>query len=276
MQGTVSELFCARSQRNSRRNPPAVTTKHLARLGLPFQSHGWVEGAEPGGLFTAIKNIQGPKGFTQKDYIGVRFGRLIVTTELDRYYFPGGKNERRVQCRCDCGKTHDTLLMHLKSGKTLSCGCLSHERTTTHGYSKGRCSTYVAWANMVKRGMGRIDRANYFDRGIGICERWLKFECFLADMGIKPDPEYSIDRINNNLGYFKENCRWTTRAVQSRNKTTNIFVTYRGVTLCVTDMESKYGFKKGRLRVKMLKGLDVDTAMQQLLNSRISYSPAFF
>jgi len=57
----------------------------------------------------------------------------------------------------------------------------------------------------------------YGGRGIDLCEAWRKFENFFADMGNRPSSKHSIDRINNNLGYFKENCRWATSEVQMRN-----------------------------------------------------------
>jgi len=69
----------------------------------------------------------------------------------------------------------------------------------------------------------------YSDRGIDLCEKWESFEGFLADMGDRP-PGTSLDRIDNNKGYYKENCRWVTHKTQCRNRRTNKFIEWRGQT----------------------------------------------
>jgi hypothetical protein len=77
---------------------------------------------------------------------------------------------------------------------------------------------------------------SYGGRGISVCDRWLNlFENFLADMGRKPSPTHSLDRINNDGNYEPENCHWATRAEQARNKQNTFRVTCRGVTKSVAD-----------------------------------------
>lgn len=93
---------------------------------------------------------------------------------------------------------------------------------TTHGHTAGnRTKTYGCWDGMIQRCTNRNSLAyqNYGGRGIYVCERWMLFENFLADMGVKP-AGMSIDRIDNSRGYEPGNCRWATKAEQQQNMRT--------------------------------------------------------
>lgn len=89
----------------------------------------------------------------------------------------------------------------------------------THGLTNS--AEYRVWASMIQRCQNPKSQrfSSYGGRGISVCERWQKFEGFFADMGVRPSPEFSIDRIDNDEGYSKENCRWATRSQQQKNKT---------------------------------------------------------
>lgn len=120
-------------------------------------------------------------------------------------------------CRCDCGKTIEVrgcLLMKRKLPS--SCGC------TRKGTGPVRSLEYRSWEAMRARcnqncSEGRRVWKDYGARGITVCERWGSFANFVADMGPRPSKEYSIDRINNDLGYFPGNCRWATKREQVHN-----------------------------------------------------------
>src|SRR5262245_49738273 len=130
------------------------------------------------------------------DITGQRFGRLLVLYKI-------GKNKHNLTlwlCQCDCSKTIVTDVSSLRTGNTKSCGCTRAASVKaavgTHGAS--RTPMYRAWATMKSRcyNSNFPKWTSYGARGITVCDRWHKFENFLADMGTRP-PGKSIDRINN-------------------------------------------------------------------------------
>lgn len=130
-------------------------------------------------------------------------------------------------CKCECGVQRAVYGSFLRTGRSTSCGCKQRELTskkfTTHGHSKGKIksSEYSTWEAMKQRCFNPNNNAykNYGARGITVCDRWKdSFENFLSDMGKKPNNDLSIERIDNEKGYFPENCKWATKAEQSKNK----------------------------------------------------------
>ena len=166
-------------------------------------------------------------------------------------------------CRCWCGNTCVVRTSDLRLGKTKSCGCgvgeAASKRMTTHGATKGRKRTpeYVCWAKMLERCRQNSKNANvYYDRGIVVCERWLQFENFLADMGTRPTGT-SVDRVNNGLGYFPGNCRWATQKQQCRNLRKNILLTHDGVTKCLPEWAEELKVPYSRLQMRYYLGWSV-------------------
>jgi hypothetical protein len=96
---------------------------------------------------------------------------------------------------------------------------------------------------------------HYAGRGITVCERWQTFENFLADMGKKPSRRHSIDRINNDIGYFKDNCRWVTQVVQVRNRRNTIVVEHNGQRKALADWADELGVRPQFLQQRYIRGL---------------------
>jgi hypothetical protein len=103
---------------------------------------------------------------------------------------------------------------------------------------------YPIWNAIISRCENKKNQAyrNYGGRGIKICKRWrTSFSNFIADMGPRPSRKHSIERLNNNKGYYKANCIWATKKEQDRNRRNNVWVTYNGTRMIATDCASKIG-----------------------------------
>lgn len=143
--------------------------------------------------------MSNPNGRPPKHLPGSRFGRLVLTER-------GRGSNAKWLCTCDCGNTVLAYANNVLTGRTQSCGCFHVERMkvvfTTHGDTVGRNKTaeYKCWCGISKRCHNPKSKnyPDYGGRGITMCERWRgSFEAFLVDMGRKPTPTHSIDRIDN-------------------------------------------------------------------------------
>lgn len=165
------------------------------------------------------------EGYTKprycRDISGNIYGKLTAIEVVGR------KNKHTYwTCRCECGETCIVAQVNLKTGSILSCGCSKYDTTTTHGYCKGkdvRSSEYFIWASMKDRCLNENNPnyKNYGGRGITLSAEWLRFENFIADMGLRPSKSHSIEREDNNAGYCKGNCKWIIRSEQNSNRRSN-------------------------------------------------------
>lgn len=149
---------------------------------------------------------------------GKRFGRLVVTSQAEKHRDKNGDARVMWHCVCDCGSTSIIIGGSLVSGNTTSCGCFIREKRTTHRLTGS--SIYRTYNAMLQRCCNPNNESykNYGWRGITVCERWIQsFENFYEDMGESPEGK-SLDRINNEKGYSKENCRWATITEQALNR----------------------------------------------------------
>ena len=164
-----------------------------------------------------------------QDLTGQTFSKwtVIKRSENSKY--------SRVQflCRCECGNEKIIDAGNLRHNKSKSCGCSGsrttmRERFTTHGMRRSRI--YSIWTNMINRCENHKVKSykDYGARGITVCERWHKFADFFADMGEPPTSQHSIDRLDNNQGYYKENCRWATKQEQANNTRRSRIIEFNG------------------------------------------------
>jgi len=173
------------------------------------------------------------------DLLGKVFSRLSVTRRSENT--KGGK--AKWECICECGNTKVVSGENLRNGRTKSCGCYGAEVTSkqfkTHGYTK--TPTYGTWQAMRKRCTNPRDTYfNYYGgRGITVCDSWNTFANFLEDMGERPKG-MTIDRINTNGNYCKDNCKWSTSEEQANNKSNNHNITIDNQTKTLTEWSRIY------------------------------------
>jgi len=189
-----------------------------------------------------------------KNMLDFKFERLTVKRKY------GVNRHRKITwlCECDCGNVVVVAGTELRSGNTGSCGCLHVDIITKHGESalgRNHSAEYRAWNNMKSRcGICRErDFRNYGARGISICDRWKSFENFLEDMGRRPSNKHSLDRIDVNGNYCKENCRWATLSQQGRNRRNNSVIEINGVKRCIYEWAEISGVKPGTLMARARK-----------------------
>ena len=190
--------------------------------------------------------------------IGSRFDRLTVADgPFNRTGVPG----YFYLCTCVCGKEKYLRGASLREGAVKSCGCLAvdlgkkRQTNLSHGFSKS--ATYRSWNHMMMRCK---DHPGYAGRGIKVCERWRRFENFLADMGVRP-ANTTLGRRENDGDYCKDNCRWETNAQQARNKRGNVILEFAGRKQTLTDWATEKGLHRNTLSFRIRMGWPMELAL---------------
>lgn len=191
------------------------------------------------------------------DLTGQKYGRLTVVEKLplrDKY--------KKVvwNCICDCGNTTNVNTKNIRTGNTASCGCLKIEITTKHGMTNTRA--FRIWSGMRTRCLNKnSDHYElYGGRGITIDPKWDTFLGFYKDMS-DPPKGMTLDRIDNDKGYSKKNCRWATRYTQAVNRSSTRFITYKKVTKSISDWARDTGIRIDTLHYRFAAGWSTQKAL---------------
>lgn len=211
----------------------------------------------------------------RNDLVNQRFGRLVAL-HID----PSPSRATKWVCRCDCGTVISAMRCNLMSGGTTSCHCSKR----THGHSKkGVASiTMRSWSSMIQRctNPGSPSFKHYNGRGITVCERWQfgqdglsGFSCFLADVGERPSLDLTLERIDNDKGYYPGNCKWATRAEQFRNRTTTRLFLHEGKQKTIEELAAETGLSTDSLRWRLIrKKMPIEQALSVQVQKGIRFT----
>ena len=199
------------------------------------------------------------------DLKGERFARLVV---VERHSQNTKAGKARWICNCDCGRLTVVTGNDLTSGNTQSCGCYHNEIVTmlgkngaTHKMSKTR--PYRIWVGMIQRCNNAEDVhfVAYGGRGITICDKWLTFQGFWEDMGPTYQNGLSIDRINNDGDYCKDNCRWADGVTQCNNRRGNVVFVVDGRRDTLKNLCRFYDKSYSAVHARIRRGWNIEQAL---------------
>lgn len=189
-----------------------------------------------------------------------------------------GTKPHFLLCRCECGTEREVNEYNIRYNFSRSCGCMRGDSLRQHGLSGS--PEHVTWHGMIARCTNKDHSGYEFygAKGIKVCSRWLvSFEAFYVDMAPKPSPKHSLDRIDNDGGYWcgkpdcdecgplkrEPNCKWSTAAAQRRNRKDNLNITYNGRTMCATDWAKEYGIGPSLFRYRIHAGWSFEEAVSK-------------
>jgi hypothetical protein len=191
------------------------------------------------------------KGLRKRlDLTGQKFHRLTVIS------FAGLDGRRNSQwlCRCDCGIKKVFRGSYLARGRQKSCGCIVCERKPGSISHLPELHIYCGMLDRC-RNPNYPGFADYGGRGLKVCARWREsFRNFLEDMGHRPSPGHTVERINNDGNYCPENCRWATAKEQANNRRDNVRLTFRGETKTLKEWAEQLGLNYARLKSRHRRG----------------------
>ena len=198
---------------------------------------------------------------TIKEMSGAVCGRLTVVC---RAKAPEGRRGVFWLCRCACGTETIKYGGHLRNGSAVSCGCSMPDSKKTHGMSKS--PEYKMWENARSRCRSPKNRKYpiYGGRGISMSERWVSsFATFIKDMGPRPSPAHTLDRIDPDGDYEPSNCRWATWETQNNNRGSfNRKVKVSGRTFTVAQASREFGVPHGTILSRLNRGASDDEAVR--------------
>lgn len=199
------------------------------------------------------------------DITGFETGRIKVVGQAGKD--KNGNILWRYECSCGGGgiATADAIR------RIKSCGCFRRERgkeffhnyNTTHGESRTRI--YIAWLHMINRTSNKKnkDYKNYGGRGITVCEEWkdyLTFKKWALENGYSDT--LTLDRIDNDKGYYPGNCRWADREIQDNNKQQSRKLEYKGKIKSIEQWAKEYNINRSTLVNRLNKGMSIKEALE--------------
>lgn len=198
----------------------------------------------------------------KSNFIGKRFGRLLIESEDKPHIYPSGRPRRKFICLCDCGNKVSVMINLLKSGNTKSCGCYKLELITNLKYSHGLRyhPLHDRWSNIKNRCYNPNTQfyANYGGKGIRVCDEWRNSFQSFYDWCIKNGwkENLSIERKDINKGYEPSNCCFISMKEQANNRTNTVWITICGERKNATQWCNYLGLKNTTVLNKIRKGVN--------------------
>jgi len=202
--------------------------------------------------------------------VGKKYGMLTVISLCGE----DKNNHMKVKCKCDCGNETIKLAYMVLQGHTGSCGCNKYKpmikASTKHG--KRFTRIYRTWGNMKTRCYNKNSSFYnvYGGRDIRVCHEWksnfISFYNWAISNGYSDD--LTIDRINNNGNYEPNNCRWATNIKQANNRRNNVFVSFHGEKMTVSEISRKYGLKSSTLYGRIRRGIEIESYIKERADAK--------
>lgn len=195
-----------------------------------------------------------------KDITGKTFGKLTAVRQM-------GKTARGYyewECSCECGGSRVVSVARLMQGNVQSCGCAGGRKATTRPDPSQRVMTRRSWQNMMNRCNNPKSPSykDYGERGIAVCQRWAEsLDAFIEDMGLRPSAAHTIDRIDNDIGYCKENCRWATRKEQNRNTRHVVWLEFNGERMTQSEWAARLGINETTIMLRRRNGYPIHVVL---------------
>lgn len=200
------------------------------------------------------------------ELVGEKFNRLTVLGRAPNDH----RGQTYLYVRCDCGVEKTVRANRVRNGYTKSCGCYLIDVATTHNMA------YTAendiWRGMKKRCYNKNTKSyhRYGGRGIKVCDEWLNsFETFYKDMGKRPSDKHTIERIDNDADYCKENCKWATMYEQNINRSTNHILLHKGEMRSLKEISVMEGLAYGTFVSRLKRGWTLYDAINKPIRKRL-------
>lgn len=207
------------------------------------------------------------------EFVNMKFNLLLFIQEVDPHITKGGHKHRVGLFKCDCGVEKKIQISDVLNNACKSCGCYSKKNASKRmsiinfKHGKSEYPEYKIWTSMKKRCLNKNNPGfkNYGARGIFVCDEWINsFESFINYMGHKPTKNHSIERIDNNDGYYPKNCKWATKKEQANNQRSNVLLTAFGKEKSITEWSRVLNFSSQKLSFRLFKAKNKYSLIEML------------